>query len=147
MKINTRCKYIIESPELDLDFSEFLGGLEAVEESDFQYFLYGILNRSCWDETFSVWTTLEANQEIEVASITFLDLSLEAVQKELENVLTDLDFGFANVLTFLEGEVVAVERIDGQQEYMGLYNTHRNYAAFFQWENSRKLILNGEKID
>lgn len=47
MKINTRCKYIIESPELDLDFSEFLGGLEAVEESDFQYFLYGILNRNC----------------------------------------------------------------------------------------------------
>lgn len=47
MEINTRCKYIVEPPKTDLDFSKFLGGLEAVEESDFEYFLYGILNRSC----------------------------------------------------------------------------------------------------
>lgn len=47
MEINTRCKYIVEPPGTNLDFSKFLGGLEAVEESDFEYFLYGILNRSC----------------------------------------------------------------------------------------------------
>lgn len=147
MKINTRCKYIIESPESGLDFSKFLGGLEAVEESDFQYFLYGILNRNCWDETFSVWTTLEANQEMDVASISFLDLSQEEIQKEIEEILTDLGFGFVDIFMFLDGDAVVIERIDGHKEYMGLYNTHRNYAAFIKWKDSQELILNGEIID
>lgn len=48
---------------------------------------------------------------------------------------------------FLEGDAVAVERADGRKEYMGLYNTHRNYAAFTKWKDNQELILNGEKID
>lgn len=147
MKINTRCKYIIESLESGLDFAKFLGGLEAVEESDFEYFLYGILNRSCWDETFSVWTTLEAAEEVDISRITFLDLSQEAVQGEVEEVLTELGYEFVDIFMFLEGDVVAVERADGCKEYMGLYNTHRNYTAFTKWKDREELILNGEKIN
>lgn len=147
MEINTRCKYIVEPPGTNLDFSKFLGGLEAVEESDFEYFLYGILNRSCWDETFSVWTTLEADEEVEVSRITFLDLSQEAAQEKVEEVLKELGFEFVDVFMFLEGDVVAVERADGRKEYMGLYNTHRNYASFTKWKSRQELILNGEKID
>lgn len=147
MKINARCKYIVEPPNSDLDFSKFLGGLKAVEESEFQYFLYGILNRNCWDETFSVWTTLEAHQEMDVASISFLDLSQEKVQKDLENILTDLGYGFVDILMFIEGDAVVIEKADGQKEYMGLYNTHHNYAAFIQWKDRQEFILNGETID
>lgn len=48
---------------------------------------------------------------------------------------------------FLEGDAVVIERADGQKEYMGLYNTHRNYAVFIKWKDNQELILNGEKID
>lgn len=83
---------------------------------------------------------------MEVSRITFLDLSQEAAQEKVEEVLKELGFEFADVFMFLEGDAVAVERADGRKEYMGLYNTHRNYASFTKWKSRQELILNGEKI-